>query len=393
MVTMGGSIRVVVAEDDPALREAIADFLRSEPDLELVGVAADADGAIEIAEKEQPDVVLVDVKMPGGGGSRAAREIRRRSPSTRVLALSAYEDRRTVLEMLRAGAVGYLVKGTEADEIVETIRRSMRGQGSLSVEVTAEVIHELTTLLDRSEAQAQELATLNRTKSELVQVLSHELLTPLTVLQGFAATVAAGWDRVHLSEVESMVDSVTRAGERVRRLVGNLAAAARLDREGLEVTTRPEPVADLLAAASAEFGTDHRRLRLPDRATLNGARVWADLDLAVRALVLLLENALAFSEDAAPVDVTVTPREAEVEIAVADRGSGVPEADAERIFEPLTQVDQSTTREHGGLGIGLFIARRIMSAHGGAIRLARRPGGGSVFCLSFPAVADPSERS
>jgi len=188
------------------------------------------------------------------------------------------------------------------------------------------------------------------------------------------------------------VAGVTRAGERVRRLVGNLEAAARLDRAGVEVSTRPEPVADLLAAAAAEFGADRARLRLPDRTALNGARVWADLDLAVRALVLLLENALACSGDASPVELVVMPKGAEVEIAVADRGPGVPEADAERIFEPLTQLDQSATRERGGLGIGLFVARRIMAAHGGTIRMAARDGGGSVFSLTFPAVTDPSGR-
>ena len=143
-------IKVMIAEDESAVREALADLVDSDPDMELVGAVKDAAEAIEVALRERPDVALVDVKMPAGGGAHATREIRKGSPQTQVVALSAYEDRRTVLEMLRAGVVGYVVKGTSADEILYTIRRSMRGQGSLSVEVTADVIHELAGLLERS---------------------------------------------------------------------------------------------------------------------------------------------------------------------------------------------------------------------------------------------------
>ena len=159
-------IRVLVAEDEEAVREALVDLLTSDAAIDVVGSAKDADEAIEMAASSKPDVALVDVKMPGGGGVRAAREIRANSPQTHVVALSAYEDRRTVLEMLRAGAVGYVVKGTSADEILRTIRRSLRGQGSLSVEVTADVIRELVALLDRSEALSRDLQELDSTKSE-----------------------------------------------------------------------------------------------------------------------------------------------------------------------------------------------------------------------------------
>jgi DNA-binding NarL/FixJ family response regulator len=184
-----GRITVLIAEDEQSVRDALADLITTEHSLDLVGAAEDADQAIEIARAHHPDVALLDVKMPGGGGPRASRQIRELSPQTRVVALSAYEDRTTVLEMLRAGAAGYLVKGTSAGEIVEAIRRSVRGQASLSTEVTAEVIHELVELLDRSERMARELRDLDRTKSELIQVLSHELMTPITVIQGAAGTI------------------------------------------------------------------------------------------------------------------------------------------------------------------------------------------------------------
>ena len=148
-------IRVLLADDELGLRVALTELLSHEDRVELVGTAADAEEAIRIAETNLPDVALVDVRMPEGGGPHAARGITRVSPRTRVIALSAYEDRTNVLEMLRAGAVGYLVKGTAADELVEGIQKVAMGGTSLSAEVLSGVVAELATQLRREEIEQE----------------------------------------------------------------------------------------------------------------------------------------------------------------------------------------------------------------------------------------------
>jgi EAL domain-containing protein (putative c-di-GMP-specific phosphodiesterase class I)/AmiR/NasT family two-component response regulator len=140
---MTARIRVLVAEDEAVVRDALAALVRGEPDLELVGAATDAQEAIDLARVLHPDVALVDVRMPAGGGPRAARDIRIASPQTRVLALSAHDDRASVMEMLSAGSIGYLVKGSSAGQIIEGIRSSANGQSALSTEVASDVIHAL----------------------------------------------------------------------------------------------------------------------------------------------------------------------------------------------------------------------------------------------------------
>jgi EAL domain-containing protein (putative c-di-GMP-specific phosphodiesterase class I)/CheY-like chemotaxis protein len=149
------TIRVLIADDEADVRAALADLIASEDNLQLVGAARDASEAADLAVANHPDVAIIDVKMPGGG-PRAVREILEHSPGTRVLALSAYEDRKTVLQMLGAGAVGYLVKGTSSDEIVRAIGRAVRGQTSVSTEVMAGVVSELTTQLEREDLRAEE---------------------------------------------------------------------------------------------------------------------------------------------------------------------------------------------------------------------------------------------
>jgi EAL domain-containing protein (putative c-di-GMP-specific phosphodiesterase class I)/CheY-like chemotaxis protein len=147
-MTRSGPIRVLVAEDDPAVRSALASLIDSEQTLLLGSAVADAAEAIEAATRDRPDVAIVDVRMPGGGAA-AARGIRRRSESTKVVAYSAHDDRATVLEMLEAGAVGYLVKGASAEEIIDSIQLAARGRGSLSTQVEGSIIEELTGQLRR----------------------------------------------------------------------------------------------------------------------------------------------------------------------------------------------------------------------------------------------------
>ena len=125
MVETNARIRVLIAEDDEGVREILASVVRSEPAFELAGTVADAAQAILAAVEQQPDVALVDVRMPGGGAS-AARGIKQRSPHTVVLAFSAHDDALTMQEMYEAGADGYLVKGSTVATIVASIRRRGR---------------------------------------------------------------------------------------------------------------------------------------------------------------------------------------------------------------------------------------------------------------------------
>jgi PAS domain S-box-containing protein len=148
-------IRVLVADDARSVRAAMCDLIAGAPDMEIVGSAKDADEAIELARQSQPDVAILDVKMPGGG-ARAAQELATVAPRTKVVALSAYQDNGSVLEMLRSGAVGYLVKGTDPGEIFEAVRRAARGLASLSADTAAAAIDAL--LRDIEERQKNEAA-------------------------------------------------------------------------------------------------------------------------------------------------------------------------------------------------------------------------------------------
>jgi EAL domain-containing protein (putative c-di-GMP-specific phosphodiesterase class I)/CheY-like chemotaxis protein len=156
---MADVIRVLVADDETVLRAALADLVASDPQFQLVGAARDAEETIALAEDNHPDVAIVDVRMPNGGGMRVAEELRTRAPETRVLAHTAVDDRSTVVRMMRSGAVGYLVKGTPPSEIIAAIKRAARGLPSVSPEVMTGLVKDLAQQLEREEAATTERAT------------------------------------------------------------------------------------------------------------------------------------------------------------------------------------------------------------------------------------------
>lgn len=119
-------IRLLIADDDPAIRLVMSALVARQDDLELVGEAEDATQAIDLTARRRPDVVVLDFDMPGGGGAAAAMAIREANPTTRIVALSADSSQGAQYDMSRAGAVGYLVKGAPDDEIVRVIRSSAR---------------------------------------------------------------------------------------------------------------------------------------------------------------------------------------------------------------------------------------------------------------------------
>ena len=116
-------LRVLISDDDVMIRDVLKEVLDAEADIAVVAVAGDADEAIRLAERHRPAVAVLDVRMPGGGGARAAREIARRSPDTAILAFSAYADRASIAGLAAAGVTEYLVKGAPNTAIIEAVRR------------------------------------------------------------------------------------------------------------------------------------------------------------------------------------------------------------------------------------------------------------------------------
>ena len=135
--------RVLIADDHSVVRQGLRMFLALDPELEIVGEAANGAEAVHRARALQPDVVLMDLLMPGVDGITATGEIRRLLPDTEVLALTSVLEDASVVGAVQAGAIGYLLKDTQADELCRAIKAAAKGQVQLAPEAAARLVREV----------------------------------------------------------------------------------------------------------------------------------------------------------------------------------------------------------------------------------------------------------
>jgi len=133
-------IKVIIVDDHAMVRSGLGAFLLAFDDLEMAGEAGSGEEAIEMCEKVNPNVVLMDLMMPGIGGVVATEKIREKYPQIQVLALTSFAEKEYVQGALKAGAIGYLMKNVSADELANAIRDAVKGKPSLSPEATRSLV-------------------------------------------------------------------------------------------------------------------------------------------------------------------------------------------------------------------------------------------------------------
>ncbi|MFG1998100.1 PAS domain S-box protein [Spirillospora sp. NPDC048911] len=244
---------------------------------------------------------------------------------------------------------------------------------SAEIEETGEIVVDFR---DVSEAKALEEA-----KDLFLATTSHELRTPITVVQGFASTLVNRWDELADADRRSAVATIAERAQSLGRLVEHLLLGSRAGADELAVTIEPFDLARVLTGVVAGF----RSLSSKHRVELDIAE---DLPLAAGdtmatdiVLGQLLENAFKYSPDGGTVTVSAWAAGSEVTVTVQDEGIGIAPGDHERIFDRFVQGEAGDRRRFGGIGLGLYIVRRLTEAQGGAISAHPGPAGGTCMRL------------
>ena len=226
-------------------------------------------------------------------------------------------------------------------------------------------------------------------KDGWIAQVSHELRTPLTPIKGFLHTLQRRDDQFTPEDRQRIYEVMLREEQRLEDLVSGLLQATTLDQRGLVVV--PEVIQWSTVVTEQ---TDLYRRNDPSRTiTVHMGRkvgnVVADTNLATGILANLLSNALKYSPEGSPIEVTTSLDGDRVVTTVTDEGPGIPPGDRERIFEKFTRLGDHLTRPQQGVGLGLYIARRSLDQMGGEIWCDERPGGGARFGFSLPTHQAP----
>ncbi|WP_190024207.1 sensor histidine kinase [Streptomyces hiroshimensis] len=228
-----------------------------------------------------------------------------------------------------------------------------------------------------------------RSHAELIATVAHELRSPLTSVKGFTATLLAKWERFTDDQKRLMLETVDADADRVTRLIAELLDISRIDSGRLELRRQPvDIVAAVRRHVQAYTTAGHRADRFEVKVTDPLPALWADPDKVDQVLGNLLENAVRHGEGRVTIEVAPALLKARAEdtegtaVTVSDEGPGIPEESMSRVF---TRFWRGSKR--GGTGLGLYIVKGIVEAHGGTITVERAASGGARFRFTLPVGA------
>src|SRR6266487_545001 len=226
---------------------------------------------------------------------------------------------------------------------------------------------------------------LEEAKDLFLATTSHELRTPITVVQGFASTLASRWDQLPDTERRMAVQTIAERAESLARLVDQLLLGSRAGANRLTVSNEPFDLARLLTEAATVFRplSDRHVLATDIPGDLPAAH--GDAGATDSIISQLLENAFKYSPDGGTVTIAAraVAEDGTVEVTVRDEGIGIAPADVERVFERFVQGEAGDRRRFGGIGLGLYIVRQLARAQGGDVTAAAAEGGGTVMRLTL----------
>lgn len=221
-------------------------------------------------------------------------------------------------------------------------------------------------------------------KSTFVSVISHELKTPVSLIKGYASTLRrddAEWDQ---NTVRDGLAVIEEEADRLAELIDNLLDVSRVQSGTLKLSMVPLRIDRLAEQIAGKFRTQSDRHTIVTDFPPDFPPIQGDEKRLGQAISNLLGNALKYSPEGGEIRIAGRTNTDWIEIAVSDQGIGIAPEQQENIFERFYRVDNALTRETQGAGLGLFIVRSIVEAHGGHIRVESQPGQGTTFRFSLP---------
>lgn len=327
--------------------------------------------ALACLEAETPLLVLLDLNLPDSHGADTYHRIRQKAPNVPVVILSGQDDEALAIKAVHQGVQDYLIKGDVTGKQLErALRYAVERQGLLLA-------------LDVTRKQQLEF------KNRFLSHVSHELRTPLTCIHQYVTLLLDGLAGPLAAEQGDHLKTVLKSVNQLHAMIRDLLEATRADSGKLRIDQRCVDIGALIQQAVAMMRPTAAEKHVTFNAELEQAvpLVYADPDRALEVLINLIDNAIKFT----PRDGSVVVKASMVEtdpsaayLSVADTGRGIPQDSLPLVFERLYQDPNAVDDRRAGLGLGLFIAKEIVTLHGGRIWLASEPGSGSTFSFTLP---------
>jgi two-component system, sensor histidine kinase and response regulator len=402
---------LLVVDDEESVAVTMAAIL--ELDGYQVAVSTSGADAIRQLHTSEFDLVLTDLRLDDADGLSIVGEVCRVQPDTVSIILTGYASLESAIKALREGAYDYLIKPCDVDELRAVVARGIeRRQLRMQLKARLAELQDANTTIQRMNDELQDridsataelqrnveqLQQMDRLKSRFLSMASHELKTPLTSISGLSQVLLRRMRRRleqgppsdgewlaeqqgHVERLELLNSQTSRLG----RLIDELLDVSRIESGKLEFLMAPVDVAELVQEVAARLQMTTSAHTIAVETDGDTGPVLADRDHLEQVLDNLVTNAIKFSPEGGTIRVSLRDAGEAVVLSVADPGVGIPPEQLEAIFDLFYQADDPVSRRTGGMGLGLYISREIVTRHGGRIWAESEPNAGSTFNVALP---------
>lgn len=368
--------RVLVVDDNPATRYSTSRVLKS-AGFHVLEAGTGAEGLM--VAQQGVDLIVLDVNLPDIDGFEVCRQIRsiERLARLPVIHLSAtFVSGVDKAHGLDSGANGYLVHPVEPPVLIATVSAFLRAWRAEQ---------EREALLTSERAAREEAERANRFKDEFLAMLSHELRTPLQAIIGWTQLLKTG--NLDPQDLAEGIRVIERNAQTQTQLISDLLDVARITSGKLRLDVQPVDPASIVETVllAAQPAASARNIRIQKNVDSQAGTINGDPSRLQQIIWNLVNNAVKFTPKGGKVEVTLRRLDSHIELMVTDNGLGIDPELLPSIFDRFRQGDASITRAHGGLGLGLAIAKQLVELHGGQISAhSAGPGKGAKFSVLLP---------
>lgn len=370
---LGNNYRVLLISESKSIAKTVAEMLTDvSPDALTFEHRKSLAQARRSLKSGDVQVVILD-----GSNSKPSLE----ETVEQVLAISDMplvvigpDEKQVALNCLRAGAGDYI----PLDELSPSLlMRSVEFAVARSKRVQA-----CETGGDEAQDSGSSLSV--RELMDMIEVAAHQLRHPATVIKGYLTLLRDYGGSIDEETRNEAVSGIEEASTRLTSLINTLLDTTRIDRKQMRISRKPTMPKSLVLRVTSEMRA--RGAEVPINLLYAGTTDYIDVDpeKIKDVLSILVDNAVKFTPPGEGVDIWVEDESSEVIFNVADRGPGVPEEDREKVFDRFYRVEGKPYDSKPGIGLGLFIAKNYIEAHGGWIKVEPRDGGGAIFSFGIP---------
>ena len=391
---MNNMPQILLVDDDVALLQALPQALSLKMDNVQVDTCDSAFEALEQIQEHEYDAIVSDIKMPGMDGLALLEKIQELQPETPTLLITGHGEHDLAIRALRGGAYDFIQKPIDREYVVAALHRAIQThqlrrqvrEHQRALELHAQSLERVV------QNRTQELIQANAVKDKFLSMVSHELKAPLTSLKMRTQLLRRKREQIDADDLVSLgLEDMERSICRLEVLINDLLDASLIGTNMFVLHRKRCDLVELCRHLIEEYTVG----RVPSlRFEAPGESIEAEVDpnRIGQVILNLLTNAHKHSPKGYPITVTLQQAGFEAIISVSDMGEGIPADALPHIFEQYYRAphDEEQTDSYTGLGLGLYISRKLVERHAGRIDVQSVPGEGSVFSVIIPLFVDPT---